>query len=215
MNLAMLAAEGETVDPLPLYARALAIHEKALGPRHPEVALTLANRAIALANKGRFAEAYADLDRALAIRTEVLGAGHRDTIGTLQTMALVAEEQKDFTRALTVQREVLARFGAAVPPTHPTRGATLAAIGRAHLQLHQDRQALEPLEQAIAIFDAAKLAPSTSAAARFALAQAVWESGGDRERALALVTRALADEGAAGAHRAEMEAWLAAHRGTR
>lgn len=217
MNLAMLAAEGDTIDPLPLYARALAIHERALGPRHPEVALTLANRAIALANVKRFADAYADLERALAIRTEVLGPAHRDTLGTLQTTALVAEEEKDFTRALAVQRDVLARLGPDVPADHPTRGHTLAAIGRALVELGRLGDARAPLEQALAILDAAKIAGPASASARFALARALWETGGDRARAQKLVQRALADlgPGAAPERRAELDAWLAAHGGAR
>jgi len=225
MNLAMLAAEGDTIDPLPLYARALAIHEKALGPRHPEVALTLSNRAIALANKARFSEAYTDLDRALALRTEVLGRDHRDTIGTLQTIALVAEEQKDYARAIAVQRDVLARFGTTVAADHPTRGNTLAAIGRAHVELRQYRDAIEPLEQAIAIFDKASVIGPASSSARFALARALWEGAGearrtvevgaDRAKARALVERALSDmpADADADRRAEMQGWLAAHGG--
>jgi serine/threonine protein kinase/tetratricopeptide (TPR) repeat protein len=228
MNLAMLAAEGDTVDPLPLYARALAIHEKALGSKHPEVALTLSNRAIALANKGRFDDAYADLDRALSTRTEVLGANHRDTIGTLQTMGLVAEEQKNYGKAIAVQRDVLARFGTSVAADHPTRGHTLATIGRAQVELGEYREAIEPLEHAIAIFEKAKIAGPASSSARFALAKAIIETsgdrtdgnrtggdrtGGNRARARTLVETALAELGADGDadRRAEMRAWLATH----
>ncbi|MGE3765541.1 MAG: tetratricopeptide repeat protein [Kofleriaceae bacterium] len=214
MNLAMLAAETDSPEALPLYARALAIHERALGPRHPEVALTLANRAIALANAGRFDDADRDLERALAIRTEVLGRDHRDTIGTLQTMALVAEERGDVTRALAVQRRVLERLGASIAADHPMRANTLTAIGRALVALGKHADAIAPLEQAIAAFDKASVAGAAPASARFALARAIWETRGDRTRARTLATAALAAHEDA-EQRDEIRAWLATHGGAR
>ena len=52
----------------PLFQRALAIREKALGPDHPNVALSLENYAALLRETGRGAEANKLEARAKAIR---------------------------------------------------------------------------------------------------------------------------------------------------
>jgi hypothetical protein len=54
----------------PLFKRALAILEKALGPEHPNVATVLENRASLLRNMGRPEEAPALEARAMAIRAK-------------------------------------------------------------------------------------------------------------------------------------------------
>ncbi len=46
-------AQGRYADAEPLYKRALAIHEKVLGPEHPLVAQSLENYAILLRKTGR------------------------------------------------------------------------------------------------------------------------------------------------------------------
>ncbi len=54
-----------------LYKRSLAIHEKALGPEHPNVATSLENYAALLRENGRTAEADKMEARAKAIRGEM------------------------------------------------------------------------------------------------------------------------------------------------
>ena len=54
----------------PLYKRALAIREKALGPEHPDVAQSLENYAALLRDTGRGAEAVELEARATAIRAK-------------------------------------------------------------------------------------------------------------------------------------------------
>jgi tetratricopeptide (TPR) repeat protein len=68
-NLAKLYyAQGQYAQAEPLYRRALAIKEKALGPEHPNVATTLANYADLLRKLDRTAEAETMEARAKAIR---------------------------------------------------------------------------------------------------------------------------------------------------
>ena len=52
----------------PLYERALAISEKALGPEHPDVATSLNNLALLYSNQGQYAKAEPLNERALAKR---------------------------------------------------------------------------------------------------------------------------------------------------
>jgi len=62
-----------------LYQRALAIYEKALGPDHPDVAMTLNNLAITYTDLAQYDQALPLYQRALAIREKALGAEHPDT----------------------------------------------------------------------------------------------------------------------------------------
>ncbi len=68
-NLAGLyQTQGRYAEAEPLYKRALAIEEKALGPEHPNVATSLENYAALLRETGRAAEADKMAARAKAIR---------------------------------------------------------------------------------------------------------------------------------------------------
>ncbi len=70
-NLALLyKAQGRYAEAEPLYKRALAIVEKALGPEHPLVATSLKNYAVLLRKTGRATEAENMEARAKAIRAK-------------------------------------------------------------------------------------------------------------------------------------------------
>ena len=73
-NLARLYhSQGRYVEANPLYERALAIREKALGPEHPDLATNLYNLAELYDNQGQCAKAEPLYQQALAIREKVLG----------------------------------------------------------------------------------------------------------------------------------------------
>ncbi len=63
-------AQGNYTEAEPLYQRALAIREKALGPEHPQVAQSLENYAALLRKLVREAEAGKMEARAQAIRAK-------------------------------------------------------------------------------------------------------------------------------------------------
>ena len=65
--------------PDPLYERALAIREKALGPDHPDVAKSLNNLALLYRAQGAYERAGPLYERALAIREKALGPDHPHT----------------------------------------------------------------------------------------------------------------------------------------
>jgi tetratricopeptide (TPR) repeat protein len=71
-----LQAKGDYAGAEPLYRRALAIDEKALGPDHPHVAIDLNNLAAFLQAKGDYAAAEPLYRRALAIDEKALGPNH-------------------------------------------------------------------------------------------------------------------------------------------
>ena len=68
-NLAALyQTQGQYAEAEPLYKRALAISEKALGPDHPDVATSLNNLAELYHAQGQYAQAEPLYKRSLAIR---------------------------------------------------------------------------------------------------------------------------------------------------
>jgi tetratricopeptide (TPR) repeat protein len=61
-------SEGRYTDALPLAKRVLAIREKVLGPKHPDVATSLHNLAEVYRSQGRYSDAEPLYKRSLAIR---------------------------------------------------------------------------------------------------------------------------------------------------
>ena len=79
--------QGRYAEAEPLYKRALAIREKALGPDHPDVALSLNNLAFLYDKQGRYADAEPLYKRSLAISEKALGPDHPDVATSLNNLA--------------------------------------------------------------------------------------------------------------------------------
>ncbi len=73
---ALYKTQGHYALAEPLYKRALAIWEKALGPDHPAVATSLNNLGELYRAQGRYAQAEPLYKRALAIWEKALGPDH-------------------------------------------------------------------------------------------------------------------------------------------
>ena len=104
----------------PLFERALAILEEALGPNHPATATSLNNLALYLEKTGDPADRAAARplhERALAIREEALGPNHPDTAISLDNLASYLVQTGDpadkaaarsiYERALAIREEAL------------------------------------------------------------------------------------------------------------
>jgi tetratricopeptide (TPR) repeat protein len=109
----------------PLFERALAICEKALGPEHPDTAQSLNALALLLQVQGDFAAARPLHERALAIRENALGPEHRDTASTLNDLAILLEEQGDLAGARPLYERALSIYEKTVGPGHPWTAASL------------------------------------------------------------------------------------------
>ncbi len=87
-NLAELyLTQGKYAQAEPLYQRALAIREKALGPEHPDVATSLNNRALLYDEQGKYAQAEPLYQRALAVLEKALGPEHPQVATVLENYA--------------------------------------------------------------------------------------------------------------------------------
>ena len=84
-----MQAQGDFGAARPLFERALAIREKALGPDHPETGQSLHNLAVLLQAQGDFAAARPLHEWALAIRERTLGPEHPETGTSLNNLSLI------------------------------------------------------------------------------------------------------------------------------
>ncbi len=75
-------------------------------------------------------------------------------------------------------------------PQHPELVSSLAGIGMSQVALRRPQEALAPLERALTLSGHNRIRPAERADIRFHLAQALWETQGDRERALGLAQQA-------------------------
>jgi tetratricopeptide (TPR) repeat protein len=139
----------------PLYQRALAIREKALGPDHTDTATGLNNLAVLYDNQGRYAEAEPLHQRSLAIREKALGPDHPDTATSLNNMALLYYNEGRYGEAEPLHQRALAIREKVLGPDHPGTATTLNNLAELYRDQGRDEEA-EPLYQrAFAIFEKA------------------------------------------------------------
>jgi tetratricopeptide (TPR) repeat protein len=183
---------GRFEEALKCHRRSLAIWEKLVGPEAPDVGTCLEMLGTTLREAGRFDESLEVLRRSLRIRQKQLpahdpqlGMIHQELAGTLSALGRHAE-------ALGTWRSALEDLEPALGPDHPDVGRALTGLGRSLLAMHDARAALVPLERAVALWDRAKGSPDRveAAHARFALARALMETGGDAPRATRLARQA-------------------------
>jgi len=135
----------------PLYRRALAIWEKALGPEHPSVATGLNNLAVLLKTQGDYRGAEPLYRRALAIREKALGPEHPEVATSLNNLALLLKAQGDYQGAEPLFRRALAINEKALGPEHPVVATSLNNLASL-LQDKGDYPGAEPLyRRALAI----------------------------------------------------------------
>jgi tetratricopeptide (TPR) repeat protein/CHAT domain-containing protein len=111
--------QGRYAEAEPLYKRALAFLEKARGPDHPAVAMSLINLALVYRAQGRYAEAEPLYRRALAIFEKARGPDHPDVASSLNGLALVYGAQGRYAEAEPLHKRALGIREKALGPDHP------------------------------------------------------------------------------------------------
>jgi tetratricopeptide (TPR) repeat protein len=199
--------KGDLRSTIMAYEKLLAIREAALGPHHFGVAATLAKLAVTLIRARQFDRALPLLERARAILLP-MGPDNASVAYVELGFAELFLHKGKLDVALAHAQRSLALRERAYDAKHLYVGEALTSLGRIRVARHEDDEALEPLERAIAILEH-YVAQSRLGLARFALARALWNTGRDRLRARAL---ALAARDHVAEDRAEIEDWLAKHR---
>ena len=176
----------------PLYRRALAILEQALGPEHPDTANSLNNLAGLYQNQGRYGEAEPLLVRALAIREKALGPEHPDTAASLNNLALLYKSRGRSEQAEPLYRRALAIAEKALGPEHPNTAAGLNNLALLYKSQGRSEQA-EPLyRRALAIAEKALGPEHPQTATSLNNLAGLYNAQGRSEQAEPLYRRALA-----------------------
>jgi len=204
-------AEGKLSESVRDGQRALALKEQALGPLHPDTAISAMNLGNVLHDLGRDAEAEPYAARAVSTFDRLLGP--ESTAGAtalldhgevLTTLGRYEDARHELERAVSIWTK------AGANPFF----VAYARLDLARLELAEKRpkEARRFVEDAVDVI--AKQDPQLGAQARFVLAQALWPERRDRERAARLAREARSNLVATSAPApkvAEVDAWLGSH----
>jgi tetratricopeptide (TPR) repeat protein len=140
-------------DAEPLYQRALAIWEKALGPDHPDVAAALNGLTLLYTNQGKYARGELLIQRALANWERALGPDHPYVATGLNNLAVLYKNQGKYAEAEPLFQRALAIDEKSLGPNHPAVATDLNNLATLCYEQGKYAQA-EPLYQrALAILE--------------------------------------------------------------
>jgi tetratricopeptide (TPR) repeat protein len=204
---------GKPEDALAEYQRARAFHELR-GSSHDTVLLYNNIGEVELElNQALEAESY--FKKALEMGERLLGPKSALCAVSRWGIAEASRRQGNLDGALADFQRTLPLAEKAFGATHPQVARPLVGIGRVYLRRHQEKNALAPLRQAVAILEPNPGDGAELAEARFTLAEALWASG-ERANARALATAAVQGCVHGGVRAArwatKIESWLADHR---
>lgn len=210
----LYARRGEVARARESYDRAVVNGERTLGEEHPKIALALLFRGVLLRRAGEPELARGDLERALHVRRREQGDAHSDSLYSLIELGFVDLARGDHAAAQAHADAALEILASQDKPVLAVEWAMARVLaGRALVEHGRLAEAIGHLEFGLGIFtDEPKedYLPMTA----FALARALWDEGGDRERALSLARQArrayrgpLGKDGASPVAR-----WLGTHR---
>ena len=187
---AVLTWMGKYEDALVYLARAKAIVEKAGRKGTPDYASVLNDIGSVELARGRAEAALLNHTEALAVIEKVLGKGHPDCASTLFRVADAHLALGKNREAYDENARALAIAEKALGPDSLIAAQILVGLGRAQMRLGSPRSAVAPLERAVQIREAHRGDPRDLADARFALGQALWATGSERDRARRLAREA-------------------------
>ncbi|HSK76678.1 MAG TPA: serine/threonine-protein kinase [Thermoanaerobaculia bacterium] len=116
----------------PLLRSSLALRRKALGPRHPDVAVSLTSLGDLLQIEGVYDEAERCYREALELRREAFGPEHPEVAASLNNLADLLHDKGDLRAAGPLYREALAMRRRLFAPPHPDLAASLNNLALLH-----------------------------------------------------------------------------------
>ena len=184
------AREGNYQAALSDSEQALSLKRKVLPPDHPDIAISLICIAIVQNELGEHKAALVAADKALKIYENAYGSESPQVASPLgergesyEQLGRYSEAERDLRRAVDLSAQW-------VGPDHPWTAYPLTALGKTLILEHHLREAMPILERALRIREKSEPNAELVAEARFALAQARWESGYNRASALHLAEAA-------------------------
>jgi serine/threonine-protein kinase len=144
-----------------------------LGPRHPQTAIALSMRGETRLNLGRASEAMRDLENARAMLASVVGERHPYVATMRYRLGTAALALNDLPVAAENFRASATTMGELYGPTSAYRARPLASLGDVLIRLGRPKEAVPPIEEALAIWSASRRAPKEAVeSARKLLTQA-------------------------------------------
>lgn len=184
-----------------------------LGDEHPSVADALGNLAEAYRAAGDLDRARKLAREALDLREKLLGADHPDLAYSHSTLAGLAAEKQDWLTARSHDEHALRIRLSHLPHDHPNILTSAAALGKMHLELGENSDAITMLEERLK--PAINSEPSTPRGElQFVLAQALDTDPKRKSEAPELARAALADLQKTAPNSgmvAEVRAWISKH----
>jgi hypothetical protein len=147
--------EGRLDEALGYFERTLQIRAASLPPGHPRFAAAYENIGNVHALREDYERAGTALEQALAINEANLPPEHLDIANNLINLGNVHFQREDYAAAEPLYRRGLAIRVAALPPESRLLGAAHNNLGLALARLGRHEEALEHLNQALAIYEVA------------------------------------------------------------
>ncbi|MCP3169665.1 tetratricopeptide repeat protein [Myxococcus qinghaiensis] len=185
-----LVVQSRMDEALPLYERALTIVAKTDGAESFGASVIHANLGVLYFHKNLFDPSLEHFLRTITLRDKSRGLMDPSLVSPLRLAGKIMSTKQRYADMLHYcQRAVDIML---LQPDDSSGQWTLSLrdLGTAFLKLDRPAEALVPLERAVAGWDKATPGPGQRTEVKFLLAQALWESGKDRARALKLVAEA-------------------------
>jgi tetratricopeptide (TPR) repeat protein len=144
---------GRFSDAEPLYQRALAIWERALGRDHRRVATSLNNLALLYKDQGKYAQAEPLYQRALTIDRKALGPDHPELAAHLNNLAELYRARGKYAEAEPLYQWALAIDEKALGSNHPGVATDLNNLALLYDDQGKYAQAEPLLQRALAIVE--------------------------------------------------------------
>jgi tetratricopeptide (TPR) repeat protein/CHAT domain-containing protein len=141
-----LYQQGSYSKAIPVAEKILAIREKTLGPKHPDVAVSLEGLAELYTALGNFTKAESLLKQALDINETALGPEHPYVGDTLNKLATLYLTLREYAKAESLLKRALEIDEKAYGPNHPSVATTLNNLASVCYYLGDYTKA-EPLYQ--------------------------------------------------------------------
>ncbi len=186
-----LNERGDYATTLPLYERALEIHERVLGTDHPSTATSLNNLAELYRTTGQYEQALPLYERALEIRERVLGADHPDTATSLNNLAGLYQATGQYEQVLPLSERALEIRERVLGTDHPDTAQSLNNLALLYQATGQYEQALPLYQRALEIDERVLGKDHSGTATDLNNLAMLYKATGQYEQALPLFERAL------------------------
>jgi serine/threonine protein kinase/tetratricopeptide (TPR) repeat protein len=174
-----------------LLETALAIRTKALGPDHPEVAVTLSDLGSVMWRKGDFAKAKTLMEQALAIREKRLGPDSAAVASSLHNLGNLNWSQGNYDEARRLLERALAIREKVLGPEHADVATTLNSLGAIAYKEGNYQRAGEMWERTLAVREKTLGPDHPNVAQTLNNLAIVYTYSGDPKRAVPILERAV------------------------